>query len=151
MPLKGWRVFLDTSALMAGIVSARGAAREVMRLGEAGVFQLVVSEQVLRELDRNIAKKFPELADETRLYLSQLALELAPDPSPAEIRRYEAVIEAADRAILAAAVLARADWLVTWNTRDFLVDKVRASVPFPVVVPAGLLEAFKEGWLKEQE
>jgi predicted nucleic acid-binding protein len=40
MEVRRWKVFLDTSALMAGIVSTIGAAREVLRLCEAGVVEV---------------------------------------------------------------------------------------------------------------
>jgi len=54
-----WKVFLDTSALIAGIVSATGAAREVLRLCEAGVVKPLVSRQVLTEADRNLSANCP--------------------------------------------------------------------------------------------
>ena len=151
MPIKGWRTFLDTSALLAGLLSTKGAAREVMRMGEAGVFQLVISAQVLRELDRNLTKKFPELAEEARAYISGLAPELVDDPSPAAIRRFHGIIEKEDQGILAAAVNAKVDWLVTWNTKDFMSEKVARSVPFTIVTPGELLQAFEEKWLTERQ
>ncbi len=150
MPIKGWRLFLDTSALMAGIVSTRGAAREVMRLGEAGIFGLVISPQVLRELDRNLFKKFPDLIDESRAFCLRLAPELSDEPSPASVRRFEHLIEKEDRGILAAAEESRVDWLVTWNTRDFMVEGVKKSVPFRIATPGELLKAFEEEWLSDR-
>ena len=37
------RVFLDTSALFAGIWSASGGARMILKLGEADTIQLLIS------------------------------------------------------------------------------------------------------------
>jgi predicted nucleic acid-binding protein len=51
------RLFLDTSALFAGIWSAQGGGRLLLRLGEAGAVQLIVSSQVLQELEAVIHRK----------------------------------------------------------------------------------------------
>jgi len=48
MPAR-FSVFLDTSALFAGIWSAEGGARLVLRLAEVGAIRLLVSSQVLDE------------------------------------------------------------------------------------------------------
>lgn len=48
------KVFLDTSALIAGIASSRGAARAVLQLAEIGLIEIFVSRQVIVEADRNV-------------------------------------------------------------------------------------------------
>ena len=53
------KVFLDTSALIAGIASSRGAARAVLQLSEIGLIELIVSRQVIVEADRNIEESCP--------------------------------------------------------------------------------------------
>ena len=44
-------VFLDTSALFAGIWSSEGGARMILRLGETRAIRLLVSPQVLDEIE----------------------------------------------------------------------------------------------------
>ncbi|WHZ17034.1 MAG: hypothetical protein OJF52_003885 [Nitrospira sp.] len=87
MERKRWRVFLDTSALIAGGVSPTGAAREVLRLAEARVIELIMSRQVLAEADRNLAAKLPTLLDDYHLLLRQLAPVVVEDPSHAAAQR----------------------------------------------------------------
>lgn len=53
-------VFLDTSALFAGIWSAEGGARMILKLGEAGAIRLLVSPQVLAEAESALRRKAPE-------------------------------------------------------------------------------------------
>lgn len=151
MDAKILRVFLDTSALVAGIVSSKGAARQVLRLGQAGVFQLVVSPQVLRELDRNITKKYPRFASASRAQIANIRPELCDEPKASAVRKFHGIIEKDDQAILAAAVEAKVEWLVTWNTRDFMVEKVAKSVDFKIVTPGQLLKAFEEIWMKDRK
>ncbi len=54
------KVFADSSILMAGSASRTGASRGVLTMAEIGLFQLVISEQVLIECERNISKKLPD-------------------------------------------------------------------------------------------
>ena len=56
MKRRSWKVFIDTSALIAGIFSPTGAAHEVLRLCEAEVIKALMSRQVLVEADRNISE-----------------------------------------------------------------------------------------------
>lgn len=65
------RLFLDSSALFAGIVSTNGAGRVLLILGEAEKIYLIVSEQVIVETVRAIARKIPSALPEARLAILQ--------------------------------------------------------------------------------
>lgn len=52
--------FLDTSALFAGIWSAEGGARMLLKLGETGAIRLLVSSHVLDEIERALRRKAPD-------------------------------------------------------------------------------------------
>ncbi len=149
MEVKRWRVFLDTSALIAGVVSATGAARELLRLGEAGLIRLVVSRQVLTEADRNLSSKLPFLLDDYHSLLRQLDPIIAEDPPVDSVRDAARVIHQSDAPILAAARQAAVDYLVTWNTRHFQTQKVRAWATFPVMTPGEFLQRFREVLARE--
>jgi predicted nucleic acid-binding protein len=149
MEVKRWRVFLDTSALIAGVVSPTGAAREVLRLAEARLIELVVSRQVLTEADRNLSAKLPGILDDYHGLLEHLDPVIVEDPSREAVQEAIRVIHKNDAPILAAAKHAAVDYLVTWNTRDFLTAKVQAWAPFPVMTPGEFLRAFREALAKE--
>lgn len=149
MERKRWRVFLDTSALIAGIVSPTGAAREVLRLAEARVIELVVSRQVLVEAERNLASKLPLVLDDYHLLLRRLEPVVVEDPPRAAAQEAARVIHRNDAPILAAARIAAVDYLVTWNTRDFLTDRVRDWASFPALTPGEFLRAFRDALSKE--
>jgi predicted nucleic acid-binding protein len=149
MEVKRWRVFIDTSALIAGVVSASGAAREVLRLAEAHLIEPLVSRQVLTEADRNLTAKLPSLLDDYHLLLSHIDPVIVEDPDRAAVHEAARVIERSDAPILAAARAARVDYLVTWNTRDFQTASVRRWAPFPVVTPGEFLRAFRDALPKD--
>ena len=149
MEHRRWQVFIDTSALIAGLLSPTGAAHEVLRLCEAGVVKALISRQVLVEADRNLAVKLPSILPDYRAFLKHLAPRIAPDPPSAAIEQAEGIIHHNDAPILAAAILADVDYLVTWNTRHFQKKAVREAVGFSIVTPGEFLEAFRQAILNE--
>ena len=138
------RVFLDTSALIAGILSSKGAAREVLRLGEAEVIEIVVSRQVLVEADRVLQEKFQDLLDSYHAFLKSLDPVVVDDPPHAMIQKVLGWIDSADAPILAAAIQAKVDSLISWNTRHFMKKSVVENTSFPVQIPAEFLEDFRK-------
>ena len=143
MAVRRWRVFLGTSALIAGIISPTGAAREVLRLCEAGVVEPMVSRQVLTEADRNLSEKLPALVADYRLFMRQMSPVLLEDPSRKDVLKAARVIHHNDAPIPAAAANGDADYLITWNTRHFHKPLVRESVRFKIMTPGEFLEEFR--------
>jgi hypothetical protein len=88
-------------------------------MAEIGLFKLVVSRQILDECERNVRKKLPAVLPIFTELLAAISLEILSDPPAAEVARWEAIIEAKDAPILAAAVLAAPDRLLTLNPKDF--------------------------------
>ena len=137
------KVFLDTSALIAGIASSKGAAREILRLAEIGLIEAAVSRQVVVEADRNIGAKLPECLDDFRAYVGTLAPVLIEDPSAKEVKRYSLLIDPGDAPILAAALASKADYLVTWDIKHFITKGPRALARPKVMTPGEFLHEFR--------
>jgi hypothetical protein len=76
MPAKR-RVFLDTSALFAGIWSAQGGARMILKLSEADVARVVVGPQVLHEVDEVMRLKAPHKLADLAILLDRCRAEMA--------------------------------------------------------------------------
>jgi predicted nucleic acid-binding protein len=117
------KLFLDSSALFAGIASPSGAERVLLLLGETGQIALLVSEQVIAETERAVARKIPRVLPELRQTILKSGLLILPDP-PAEVvlARLDWISHAADAPILVAAAQAEVDYLVTLNRKHFLDD-----------------------------
>jgi hypothetical protein len=125
--LGSFRAFLDASVLYP--VSLRNL---LMRLTLAGLYQARWSAHVHEEWIRAVLRDHPSLPP-TRLHELRDAMdERAED---AVVTGYETLIEsltlpdAGDRHVLAAAIVARADVIVTCNLRDFPDD---ALDPFDI-------------------
>ncbi|RMF35948.1 MAG: PIN domain-containing protein [Chloroflexi bacterium] len=138
------RVFVDASVLVAGAGSRTGASRAVLVMAEIGLYRLVVCRQVLDEAERNLQKKLPAALPIFAQLMEAIAPEVAPDPSQEEVIRWQSVIEAKDAPILAAAVIAAPDWLLTLDVKDFInPTRVAEESGLRIAVPADFVRAIR--------
>ena len=141
------RMFFDTSVYIAALLSPHGAAGALVRLVEAGAMTMVVSDEVIKEADRVLGAKFPELIQESRTLWRHLSPEIAPHPTVDQRRPFSQRLPTGDASILCAAQLAKVSAFATWNTRDFMAPGVASLVDFPIVVPADGLKLFRK-WME---
>jgi len=137
------KVFLDTSALIAGIASSTGAARELFRLAELGLIEVVISRQVVVEADRNIEAKMPEIMHEYRAFIALLAPLLVEDPTPKNVKKYSVFIDPDDAPILDAAVLSGVDYLVTCDRKHFLKSGIKIGSRLKILSAGEFLKLFR--------
>lgn len=138
-------VFLDTSALFAGIWSAKGGSRMILKLGEAGAIRLLVSPQVLDEIESALRRKAPDMLGLLALLLDRSGIEVVPSPMSKVVQDSQALTgHLGDAQVLAAAWVARADYLVTLDRKHFLDNQaLKATVPFPVGTPGDFLAWYR--------
>jgi predicted nucleic acid-binding protein len=139
------RIFLDTSAIFAGIWSSAGGGRMILKLGEAGALQLITSRDVLGELERVFRRKAPELLGELALVLDRARLEIGPSPPKQDVERnLDLVGHLGDANIIAAARNMEVDYFVTLDRKHF-IDNMRLvdEVPFPVGIPGDMLDWYR--------
>jgi len=134
-------LFLDSSALFAGVVSAEGASRALLLLAEGGLIVVTVSEQVVAEAERAVARKVPQALLTFREALRGAGLRIVRDPLPQDVEAYQDIIaHPADVPIVVAAMQARVDYLVTLNRKHFIDDRrVAARCGLRVGVPGDAL------------
>jgi predicted nucleic acid-binding protein len=121
-------LFFDSSALFAGIVSASGASRALLLLAEAGRVAIPVSEQVVAETERAVARKISWALPDFRESFRATGMRIVRDPSPDEIEAYADIIaHHADVPIVVAAMQSKTDYLVTLNRRHFFDDPAVAD------------------------
>jgi predicted nucleic acid-binding protein len=116
-------LFLDSSALFTGIVSASGAARALLLLAETGHITITISEQVVTETERAIARKVPQALSDLRQAILASKAQIVHDPSPEDVQaNLHLISHAADVPIILAVVQAKVDYLVTLNRKHFIDD-----------------------------
>ncbi|MGH7801074.1 MAG: PIN domain-containing protein [Thermodesulfobacteriota bacterium] len=142
-------VFLDTSALFAGIWSSEGGARMILRLGEARAIWLQVSPQVLDEIEGVLRRKAPDMLGLLTLLLDRSGIEVVPVPGPEAVEQSRSLTKhVGDAQILAAAWAAGVDYFVTLDRVYFLDNpKIRAAVPFPLGTPGDFLIWYRKQFI----
>ena len=144
MPVPQFRIFFDTSVYIAGLLSPNGAAGELIRLAEVGGIRMVVSEDVIRESDAVLGRKFPDLISDSRRFWRSLSPDLASRCGAEELARFRSLLPTGDAAILCAAFRADVSAFVTWNTKDFMKVGVDQLVSVPIVIPSEGLRLIRE-------
>jgi len=143
MEIKSWRVFLDSSVLISGVLSPTGASAAILDLGEAEEIDIIISKAVLVEADRIFEKKFPDLTGYFREFIKNLSPVVIEDPTLAQVRSAEGVIDKDDAVILAAAKKEDIHFLISLDIKHFHTDKVRQYLKIPVITPAQFLVEFR--------
>ena len=141
-----FNIFLDSSALIAGAISETGAAHVLLQLGESEDILLTISEMVIVESERSIAKKSPRNLNDLRRLIKSAKLRIVNDPSKKEVEANLYLIEDPnDVPILLAAMKAKVNYLATHNRKHFLDDpKVTERAGIKIGTPGDVL-----AWIRE--
>lgn len=114
------RVFLDANILFSAAISASGTSRAIFELSGQypEVIGLVVTEYAIREALTNLQRKRPGTVSDLLVLLDGLEFAQKP-PQVLADRLQDRVPDPKDVPILAGAVWAEADLMVTGNSRHF--------------------------------
>jgi predicted nucleic acid-binding protein len=121
--------------LFSAIYSSRGYSRDLLLKAAQGQVILVLSDLVIEEVRRNLAEHAPDTIEIFDFFLSLILFEVA-NPSRGEVHQAAQHIVLKDAPILAAAKMARADFLVTLDKKH-LLGKPELVLIFgiPIVTP----------------
>lgn len=122
------KVFLDSSAVIAGVISSTGAARVLLVMSESGQIETFISEQVIVESERSIARKVPKALPDFRQALKDTNPKIINNPTKREIEEnLHLIADPEDVPILLSAMSAHVDYLATHNRKHFLDDPTVAE------------------------
>ncbi|MEK7548070.1 MAG: PIN domain-containing protein [Patescibacteria group bacterium] len=138
------KIFIDSSVVIAALLSSDGGSAKIFKLCEAGIAEGWISNTVIEEVDRNIKGKFAGL----KLYFYQLlkaaGIKISKNPSKDMIKKAEAWIkDHNDAPILAAAKFAKVDVVLTLDIRHFIKDTdVAKKSGMQIMTPGEFLKGF---------
>ena len=140
------KVFLDTSALFAGIWSVSGGLHRILKLSEVRALEAWVGPQVLNELDRALRAKAPEIMGEIAHLLDTARIRVTGAGSKTQVDVYLALVgHSGDAQVIADAAGMPPDFFITLDRKHFLDNEdLRAALPFPSGTPGDFLEWFRE-------
>jgi predicted nucleic acid-binding protein len=140
-------LFLDTSALFAGLWSESGGARQLLKLGELGLIGIQVSPRVLKEIEAVLRAKAPQTLGSLALLMDRARIRVAPPATRKILKRANALVRhPGDARVIADAWAAQVGFFATLDKQHFLENMVlRQSLPFPLGTPGDAL-----AWTRDQ-
>lgn len=141
-----YRAFFDANVVFSAVLSSRGVPRELLLLAARDAIQVVISQQIVEEIERNLFRKYPELLDLFPSLLREAGIEVVENPDQLTV---EEVIEYApyppDAAVLAAALEARVDCFVTGDKKHFLSKpEIEDQAGLSILSPRDFLQRVKQ-------
>jgi putative PIN family toxin of toxin-antitoxin system len=139
------KIFFDSSALISGAISANGAARFLIQLAEIDEISIIINEQVIAETERILAKKSPRNLPNYRSFIKVVHPTIMKVSADEVARCLYMISDPTDAPILATAIKAKVDFLVTHNRKHFLDDpKVAEKSGLKIGTPGDAL-----AWIRE--
>ena len=123
------KVFLDANVYFAGFLSSQGASALVLQLARRKKIQVIATKLVLHEADRSLRKKTnPQTLKSFHRFLQETKIQIQPAVDDKSLQKYESLIHPKDVSVIAAAVEAKADYLITLDRRHFLTEKIQSEI-----------------------
>ncbi|MEK7573888.1 MAG: PIN domain-containing protein [Patescibacteria group bacterium] len=132
------RIFVDSDVIISSLLSQSGAAYFLLNTSS---IQLFISSLSKKEL--KIVVKRLDIRDDmlTALIENNLEVTILSESLPKikkSFRQY--VLDANDAHILAGAKAAKADFLITYNVKDFKIDKIKKDLDILTLTPGNFLQ-----------
>ncbi len=127
------RIFLDSSVLIAAAISLTGAGREIINQGFTNKLDLYISPDVLEETKRNLTLKAPQALNYFYKFQRSLVAKSV-QPTLTQIIKAAKIIEAKDAPIVAGAIQAKVDFLVSFDRKHLLLRKKEIEMEFNIKV-----------------
>ncbi len=141
------RVFLDTSAVFAAVLSATGGARALLKLGESSAIRIYVGPTVLREADEVFRRKAADLLPLLATLLHQAQVEVGPAATAEQQAQAAALVDyAPDARVVAEALACQADYLVTHDQEHLLRNTWLSDLSCVVGSPGACLAWLRQRW-----
>lgn len=133
------KVLFDSDVVISGSASRQGAAFVLLQLSELGLIKGFISPKVVDECRKNLQIKLSDALPTFQQIISH-ALTVTTNPSEKEISEYSKMAHQKDLPILTAALRIKAQFLVTFNTKDFYPDPEFGLI---VLQPGDLLKMIR--------
>lgn len=134
------RVFIDSNVILSGLISSLGPPRILMDLISlnAPLMKGMTGQYNVREVERNLAKKFPDLMTNWRRVFPVMGFEIVPIPPFEDVLPLMDKMSPKDAPVLASAIRGGARYLVTGDKKGF---PKKVSHPVEVVSPREFLDS----------
>lgn len=144
MPQKIPEIFLDTSVIIAAVMSPTGGARLLFHLSQAKTIRLIVGKGVLQETEDVLKRKAPHLLGLLAQLLDEANIEVGKAPTSKHLRQAKSLVEyIPDATVLAQAIAAKPNWLVSHDKEHFIGNTALNDLPFKIGTPGDVIASLR--------
>ena len=138
-------IFLDTSVIIAAVMSQTGGARLLFHLAQAGTVRLLVGGGVLGEVEEVMRRKAPEMIGSLAQLLDDAGIGISKPSTAMQQKKARSLLSyLPDANVLAQAISANPDWFVSHDKEHFVGNPALDDLPFKIGTPGDVI-----GWLRE--
>jgi putative PIN family toxin of toxin-antitoxin system len=138
---KSPKLFLDTSALLSGLNSPLGASGFILALFKLNKVSIVISPEVILEAEKVIQEKFSLLKGVLNDFLTEKPI-ITKKLTSKELNSARNLIHSEDAPILAGAIKAQVDYLITLDKK--FQRLAQGKIGFKIFLPGEFLKVFRE-------
>lgn len=142
------KIFIDSSVIIAGLISAEGGSAKVLSLCESGIIEGWISRQVVDEVEKTMKNKAPYLCvhfEKLKIKAKLKILEKVKNKNLLSAKSW--IMYKNDVPILAAAKDLNVDVLLTLDLRHFIKDPmVSKKSGLIIMTPGNFLKGFLKVW-----
>jgi len=135
-------VFLDSSVIIAAVLSPSGGSFRLFQEAKLNRIKIYISQFIFTEVITILQRKYPAKPSSFYELIRETPINFVKDPSPELITTLTNFINPDDAPILAAAIKAKPDFLITWDKKHFLKKEVVSNVSFTICTPKEFLQKF---------
>lgn len=138
------KIFIDSSVLIAGLISDEGASAKILSFCESGILEGWISHQVIKEVEENIKRKIPQILNNFQKLKLRSNLKILKILNTSILDKAQKWIkDKNDAPILAAAKQLNVDVLLTLDLRHFIKDtNVSKKSGLKIMTPGEFLKGF---------
>lgn len=138
----GVKVFLDASVIIAALLSPSGGSFRLLQESHDGRLKSLTNRYVHAEVMTVLARKYPAHIERWSKLISWGRVKIQSNPSGRRLHQVLNLIHPEDAAVLAGALQAKADFMVSLDQRDFLTQRLRdARLPIIIATPRQFFQA----------
>lgn len=136
-------LFLDSSVVISAMLSSAGGSFRLFKESSEIRLRLVINQYVLAEVQAVLARKYPKHLDRLRALRVWTKLVVLENSPASLVRKYIHLVPPEDAPILAGAVQAKTDALITLDRKHFFNPTLRdAKLPFAILTPQDFFQRY---------
>ncbi len=132
------RIFIDSDVIISSLLSQSGAAYFLLNTSSIQLFISSLSKKELETVVKRLDIRSDMLATLIKNNFEVIMLSDSLPKIKKSFRQY--VLDANDAHILAGAKAAKADFLITYNVKDFKIDKIKKDLGMLTLTPGNFLQ-----------